>query len=271
MIADDLSGPHPWWFTFIYNLLNAPLGVGNLLFVTVTTAVPTFVVVYVVGKPLIEELRRVAARQTAYEDAPETHRAKTGTPTMGGLLFLAAPVIALLARSHARHDRARGAVPHVHGDRFSRRPGEDSRRAQSRAGRTPQASGSPWSPQSSSLAGGAAIRQPGGDRLGPELAVVRARGLRSRRHDARGQPHRRARRARRRRRDPAAGRPRSASPGSRCSRWACRCSGPRCSARSRASWSTTGIRRSCSWATPVRSRWAARWRGSPFSTARSCC
>jgi phospho-N-acetylmuramoyl-pentapeptide-transferase len=39
------------------------------------------------GRPLIAFLRRLSFEQRAYEDAPETHAVKTGTPTMGGLLF----------------------------------------------------------------------------------------------------------------------------------------------------------------------------------------
>ena len=53
-------------------------------------------VVVVLGAPLIRWLRGLAVRQTAYEDAPRSHAVKTGTPTMGGLLFLAAPLAALL-------------------------------------------------------------------------------------------------------------------------------------------------------------------------------
>ena len=49
----------------------------------------------IAGRPLIGWLARLKYRQLAYEDAPQTHQAKTGTPTMGGLLFLAAPLIAL--------------------------------------------------------------------------------------------------------------------------------------------------------------------------------
>jgi phospho-N-acetylmuramoyl-pentapeptide-transferase len=54
------------------------------------------VLVVLLGAPLIRWLRGLALRQTAYEDAPKTHAAKTGTPTMGGVLFLAAPVAALV-------------------------------------------------------------------------------------------------------------------------------------------------------------------------------
>lgn len=47
------------------------------------------------GAPLIALLRRLALRQQAYEDAPASHQTKTGTPTMGGLLFLIAPLVAV--------------------------------------------------------------------------------------------------------------------------------------------------------------------------------
>jgi phospho-N-acetylmuramoyl-pentapeptide-transferase len=47
------------------------------------------------GRPLIAWLKRRSASQTAYEDAPKTHQTKTGTPTMGGVLFALAPLVAL--------------------------------------------------------------------------------------------------------------------------------------------------------------------------------
>lgn len=50
------------------------------------------------GQPLIDWLTRLKYGQRAYEDAPQTHQAKTGTPTMGGLLFLSAPLVALVLR-----------------------------------------------------------------------------------------------------------------------------------------------------------------------------
>lgn len=39
------------------------------------------------GLALLPFLRRFQFRQHAYEDAPESHQRKTGTPTMGGVLF----------------------------------------------------------------------------------------------------------------------------------------------------------------------------------------
>ncbi len=51
------------------------------------------------GPPLIRMLRVAACVSTAYEDAPKTHAVKTGTPTMGGLLFLPALLLALVVRN----------------------------------------------------------------------------------------------------------------------------------------------------------------------------
>jgi phospho-N-acetylmuramoyl-pentapeptide-transferase len=48
--------------------------------------------------PLIRALRRRRYGQTAYEDAPKTHAVKSGTPTMGGLLFVPALAVALAVR-----------------------------------------------------------------------------------------------------------------------------------------------------------------------------
>ncbi len=61
----------------------------------VLCAIIAFVLCAALGRPLIGLLRRLAYRQRAYEDAPETHQTKTGTPTMGGVLFLAGPLVAV--------------------------------------------------------------------------------------------------------------------------------------------------------------------------------
>jgi phospho-N-acetylmuramoyl-pentapeptide-transferase len=73
-----------------------PYGLSWLVTGIVLAGIPAFVITAVLGRPLIGALRRAAARQTAYEDAPETHQSKTGTPTMGGLLFAVAPLVPLL-------------------------------------------------------------------------------------------------------------------------------------------------------------------------------
>ncbi|MDE2572156.1 MAG: phospho-N-acetylmuramoyl-pentapeptide-transferase [bacterium] len=48
----------------------------------------------VAGKPLIAQLKRLAFGQHIYEDGPRSHRSKSGTPTMGGMLFLVAALAA---------------------------------------------------------------------------------------------------------------------------------------------------------------------------------
>jgi phospho-N-acetylmuramoyl-pentapeptide-transferase len=68
---------------------------------SVALFVTAFVLAALLGKPLVAALRRLAYRQHAYEDAPATHQAKSGTPTMGGVLFLIAPLCALAVRHDA--------------------------------------------------------------------------------------------------------------------------------------------------------------------------
>lgn len=48
------------------------------------------------GRPAIAALRRLSFQQRAYEDAPKTHAAKSGTPTMGGALFAIGLVAAVV-------------------------------------------------------------------------------------------------------------------------------------------------------------------------------
>jgi phospho-N-acetylmuramoyl-pentapeptide-transferase len=58
-----------------------------------------FLIVLFGGAALLPLLTRFQLRQSAYEDAPQTHQAKTGTPTMGGLLFGAALLPMLSTRA----------------------------------------------------------------------------------------------------------------------------------------------------------------------------
>lgn len=48
---------------------------------------------------LIPLMRRLQFKQHAYEDAPESHQKKTGTPTMGGIAFVVALLPLLLNRT----------------------------------------------------------------------------------------------------------------------------------------------------------------------------
>ncbi len=62
--------------------------------------VPAFVAL-LIGKPVIGALARLNIRQTIYEYAPNTHRAKEGTPTMGGFIMLVAVAAGLIALAFA--------------------------------------------------------------------------------------------------------------------------------------------------------------------------
>ncbi len=75
-----------WYFPGRSGALIVPL----LLFGGVT-----FVLAVLLAPRLIAALQGASARQIAYEDAPRTHQRKTGTPTMGGVLFALAPLVAL--------------------------------------------------------------------------------------------------------------------------------------------------------------------------------
>jgi len=88
--------PFPWYVAPLVVVLQWPFGLGVLLIAVLVAGVPAFVIAALMGHPLIDRLRRASAWQTAYEDAPKSHQVKTGTPTMGGLLFGIAPLVALL-------------------------------------------------------------------------------------------------------------------------------------------------------------------------------
>jgi len=100
--VSDVAFRVPWYFVPVIVMLSWPYGLGVMVVALVVAGIPAFAVTALLGRPLIDALRRRAARQTAYEDAPQSHHAKTGTPTMGGLLFAIAPLTALLL--HPRRD-----------------------------------------------------------------------------------------------------------------------------------------------------------------------
>ena len=47
-----------------------------------------FVIAVLFCSVLLPVLQRAQFRQHAYEDAPQSHQKKTGTPTMGGIVFV---------------------------------------------------------------------------------------------------------------------------------------------------------------------------------------
>jgi phospho-N-acetylmuramoyl-pentapeptide-transferase len=62
---------------------------------------------FLIGPWIIRKMRELKAGQTIREEGPERHRAKAGTPTMGGLIILAATVIPTLLWADLRN-------PYIH-------------------------------------------------------------------------------------------------------------------------------------------------------------
>ena len=62
-------------------------------------ALVSFAVSAIAGKLLIPILRRMKAGQSIKEDGPTWHMSKQGTPTMGGLMFIIAAIVAVAALS----------------------------------------------------------------------------------------------------------------------------------------------------------------------------
>ena len=73
----------------ITNEMMVGYGLGLLL-----PLLAAWIVALVVGKPMVPFLHRLKFNQTEREEGLESHKKKTGTPTMGGLIFLI-PMIAV--------------------------------------------------------------------------------------------------------------------------------------------------------------------------------
>lgn len=84
---------------WIYPLVKyfTPLNVFRYLtFRSAYAFISALLMAFLVGPAIIEGMRRVKFGQSVRLDGPQSHLAKTGTPTMGGLLILAASIGATL-------------------------------------------------------------------------------------------------------------------------------------------------------------------------------
>ncbi|HUX36568.1 MAG TPA: phospho-N-acetylmuramoyl-pentapeptide-transferase [Rectinemataceae bacterium] len=87
------------FLSLIYPLAKyfSPLNVFHYLtFRSAYAAVTALVIAFLLGPRMIAWLRRLKFGQSVRVDGPESHLAKTGTPTMGGLLIILAVVVAVL-------------------------------------------------------------------------------------------------------------------------------------------------------------------------------
>ncbi|MBQ4844320.1 phospho-N-acetylmuramoyl-pentapeptide-transferase [Pseudoalteromonas sp. MMG005] len=84
-LAEYLTQYYSGFNVFSYLTLRAILGILTALFISLYF-----------GPKLIRALQRMQIGQTVRDDGPESHLSKSGTPTMGGLLILAAIFISTL-------------------------------------------------------------------------------------------------------------------------------------------------------------------------------
>jgi phospho-N-acetylmuramoyl-pentapeptide-transferase len=82
------------------------------LILDLITFVVAFVIALVLYPPFIGVLRRVKAGQVIQAELPDSHQKKAGTPTAGGVLFVALEILAGVLASLAGHP---GAMPAVAG------------------------------------------------------------------------------------------------------------------------------------------------------------
>src|SRR5580692_10554760 len=94
------------YYLFFY-VLHPHLSALNVFrYITVRTAVATasaFLLSLLMGPWMIDRLRAMQVKQYIREEGPERHQAKAGTPTMGGLLIVAAIVIPTLLWADLRN------------------------------------------------------------------------------------------------------------------------------------------------------------------------
>ncbi len=72
------------------------VGVEHIIFRAVVSGLTAFVISLVTGKVFIQLQKRHAIGQSIREDGPESHQVKSGTPTVGGIFFIIAILIATL-------------------------------------------------------------------------------------------------------------------------------------------------------------------------------
>jgi phospho-N-acetylmuramoyl-pentapeptide-transferase len=75
----------------------SPLNVIQYItFRTSAAFLTALIISFIIGTPIIKKLRSAKIEQIIREDGPQTHKAKSGTPTMGGLMILISLMVSTL-------------------------------------------------------------------------------------------------------------------------------------------------------------------------------
>lgn len=86
-----------YWLLYEMHQFWSPLNVFRYITFRAALAIVTGLAIgLVLGPPMIRALRRLHIGQAIREEGPSSHQAKAGTPTMGGVLILAAVVVPIL-------------------------------------------------------------------------------------------------------------------------------------------------------------------------------
>ncbi len=86
-----------YWLLFrLHNEVSALNVVRYITFRTAAASVTALAISLVLGPWMIRKLREFQIGQVIRQEGPQTHRAKAGTPTMGGLLILTAAIVPTL-------------------------------------------------------------------------------------------------------------------------------------------------------------------------------
>ena len=86
-------------YHLLYPLSDSFIGFNVFRYITfrsISGAVTAFIIVILLGPYFIRTMRRLQVGQVVRDDGPETHLAKQGVPTMGGLLILSAILLSSL-------------------------------------------------------------------------------------------------------------------------------------------------------------------------------
>jgi len=84
------------FFEILYGIFSPFRVFSYLTFRSAFAALTTLLICFIFGGRIIEFLRKIKVGQNIRTDGPQTHLAKSGTPTMGGVFIILSVVIAML-------------------------------------------------------------------------------------------------------------------------------------------------------------------------------